>query len=189
MTEQPVSREVAAELHKLARPASAFDLAVIVRQYESPLLRYALSLLRGRHDQAQDLVQDAFIRLHRQVDEKGSASILDMTSWLYRVVHNLSVDAARKRKSRDNAESAPRPTNETESTLGSMIKREACRTAMTELDRLDEPQRQLIMLKVIEGLTLRQISEVTGMSVGNANYHLSRGMKELSRRMRVQEAI
>ena len=56
---------------------------------ESPLLSYALRLISGR-DVAEDLVQEAFMKLHSQF-----ADVREPRRWLYRTVHNLALNHRR----------------------------------------------------------------------------------------------
>src|SRR5262245_13098215 len=56
---------------------------------ESPLLNYALRLVVARNV-AEDLVQDAFMKLHRQF-----AEVREPRRWLYRTVHNLALNHRR----------------------------------------------------------------------------------------------
>src|SRR5271165_5082689 len=57
---------------------------------ESPLLGYA-QRITGDFDLAQDLVQDAFMKLHAQFDE-----IREPRRWLYRTVHNAALNQRRQ---------------------------------------------------------------------------------------------
>ncbi|MHC4286210.1 MAG: RNA polymerase sigma factor [Planctomycetota bacterium] len=55
----------------------------------------------GRIDhEAEDVVQEAFVRLHRQVAGHGSGSVKHLTTWLFRVTHNLTIDMLRRRSKR-----------------------------------------------------------------------------------------
>ena len=44
-----------------------------------------------------DVVQEAFLSLHRHVRQHGQASVVNPAAWLWRVAHNLAIDAIRKR--------------------------------------------------------------------------------------------
>ena len=67
-------------------------LSILFTDLESPLLRYAIKLVEKR-EIAEDLVQDAFIRLHAHYDK-----VKNHRSWLYRTVHNLAMDHHRASK-------------------------------------------------------------------------------------------
>ena len=60
---------------------------------------------------------------------------------------------------------------------------------MAELRDLPDQQKQVLLLKVIGDMSLRQISKVTGMSVSNASYRLNQGLRELSRRLKLANVI
>src|SRR5205814_2980924 len=57
--------------------------------HESALLAYAQSLVR-QNEAAQDIVQEAFMRLHAEFD-----SVRQPQAWLYRTVHNLALNHVR----------------------------------------------------------------------------------------------
>ena len=65
---------------------------------ESPLLSYALRLM-GDREVAEDLVQEAFMKLHTQF-----AEVREPRRWLYRTVHNLALNHRR-----DSAKNHPAP--------------------------------------------------------------------------------
>ena len=179
----------------LVAPPSAEDLAALIDCYQTPLLRYTRNLINSAAD-TEDVVQEAFLRLHRQVQEQGAESIQNAKSWLFRVAHNLSMDW-RRRKMRTvaaqdklttqadaNAEHNRPPLADED-----LIERETIGLAMSFLDRLAEPEQQIIRLKVIEGLTLREIADVLGLSVGNVYYRLNQGLGDLARELKEADAI
>ena len=180
-----------------AKPSSgvatpdAGDLMAVVTHFQSPLLRYVGRML-GRYDgQSEDLVQETFVRLHRQVSTHGPDSVQHLTTWLFRVAHNLTLDTLRKKARRQNA--GPVPTDaaaEAEQAaddldaLGEVIHQEACQVALRELSQLDDTYRQVILLKVVQGMTLREVAEVVGVSIPTVNYRLNEGLGMLARRLR-----
>ncbi len=81
-------------------PAEAVDFATLVPRFEAALIRYVAQLL-GRSDQdLEDIVQDTFLRLHKQVHAHGDDSVQNVSTWLFRVAHNLTMDTLRNRKVR-----------------------------------------------------------------------------------------
>ena len=195
-----------------ASPVGAIDVAALVPRFESALLRYVSQLLGRRDDAIEDIVQDAFLRLHRHVAAGGAGSIDNVSTWLFRVAHNLTMDTLRRRKVRRDyqeglAQSERRAgeampgshsfashSGETAGgsdgdagagidALAELERREACQRAMAELAALPENQRQAVQLR-LEGLTVRQIAQVTDTSVGNVGYRISQGLAELSKRLK-----
>jgi RNA polymerase sigma-70 factor (ECF subfamily) len=150
-------------------PALAID--DVVTRFERPLLRYARSIV-GRGDAAQDVVQEAFVRLLGKV-----RSVRDLSAWLGRVTHNLAIDhlrrEARMRKLHTAVAAEPPPPEPAGS------------SAMTpalerELQRLAVNERAVIVLKVIEGKSYKEISALTGLSTSNVGYLIHHGLKKLA---------
>jgi RNA polymerase sigma-70 factor (ECF subfamily) len=170
----------------------ASDLMAVVAHYQSRLLRYVGHMLGRVDHEAEDIVQEAFVRLHRQVAGHGSGSVKHLTAWLFRVTHNLAIDTLRKRpQDRGLPEPTVDPSVLSEEqaadeldALGEVLRQEARQVALHELTQLDEQQRQVVLLKIIQGMTLREVAEVVGISVSMVNYRLNQGLTELARRLR-----
>jgi len=143
-----------------------FDFVEVVDQFETPLLRYVMHLM-GTANAAdpEDVVQEVFLRLHGQVEQHGSASIRNMKSWLYRVAHNRVMDLTRRK-------------------AAELVRKEAGDRAMSELQHLPEEEKHVILLKVVHGMKLREISEITGLTTGNIDYRIKRGLKTLATRLK-----
>jgi RNA polymerase sigma-70 factor (ECF subfamily) len=173
-------------------PLDAGDLMAVVAHFQSPLLRYVGQMLGRVDHEAEDIVQETFIRLHRQVVRHGSDSVKHLTTWLFRVTHNLTIDMLRRRtKSRRVPQTAVDPAALSEKqaadeldALGEVLRQEARQVALRELAQLDDQQRQVVLLKVIQGMTLRQVAEVVGISVSLVNHRLNQGLKELAQRLK-----
>lgn len=167
------------------------DLMAVVSHYQGSLLRYVGRMLGSTDNDAEDIVQEAFVRLHLQVKNKGSQSIRNLTSWLFRTAQNLTIDLIRLRTRRIktiNTTTEPdspqrEPVTEDLDALGEVLRQEAREVAIRELGKLDEQYRQVILLKIIQGMTLRQVAEVVGISTSMTNYRLNKGLEELARRL------
>ncbi|MHC4994462.1 MAG: RNA polymerase sigma factor [Planctomycetota bacterium] len=172
--------------------ATGFDFAAVIQTWQTPLLRYTGRLLGGIHDETEDVVQEAFMRLHQEVKAHGYDSIRNIRVWLFRVAHNLSMDVGRKRTRRQNkqervaqheADRAARTENRLDG-LGEMLRREATGKALEALQQLPEGQRQVILLKIIQDMTLREIAEVVGITPSNVNYRLNQGLKTMAAQLK-----
>ena len=174
-----------------ARAAEPFDFVAIVGQYESPLLRYIGQLLGSNRDGAEEAVQEAFLRLHRQVSEHGRASIENLSAWLFRVAHNLAISTVRRREleRRLREESKDDPLadgadGEPVNALDVLVRKEMCERALAELQMLPQKHKEVLLLKIIQGFSFREIGEITGLSVSHVSYRMNQGLRELSRRLK-----
>ena len=166
-----------------SKPESSGDpmaeLGELFATLETPLLNYAISLVQ-KPDIAQDLVQDAFLRLHERLDE-----VREPKAWLYRTVHNLAMSHHRK-YSRviamdfEDSDGFPEPVDGETLPDDRLERMEAVGMAMLCLDRLKENARELIQLKFVENLSYKEIAERTGLSVGNVGYKLHHAIKFLA---------
>ena len=68
--------------------------------------------------------------------------------------------------------------------LGEMIRQEATGHALAALKRLPDDQKQVIMLKIIQDMTLREIAEVMGITPSTVNYRLNQGLKAMASRLK-----
>ncbi len=170
----------------------AGDLMAVVAAYQGSLLRYVGHMLGSVDDEAEDVVQEVFVRLHGQISTHGPDSVTHLTSWLFRVAHNLTLDAIRKRtrvqQTREDCADLASPAEEQVAdeldALGEVLRREARDVALRELAQLDGDLRQVVLLRIIQGMTLRQVAEVVGVSLSAVNYRLNQGLTELARRLR-----
>jgi RNA polymerase sigma-70 factor (ECF subfamily) len=148
---------------------------------ESPLLSYALRLA-GQLNIAEDLVQEAFMKLHEQFD-----AVREPRRWLYRTVHNLALNQRRKDSKVvplpvNNEEDAPGPVEpaDTQPLPDEQIARlEGIGLVRLSLETLDKRSRELVKLKFNDGLSYKEISVRTGLSVGNVGYLLHHALKAI----------
>lgn len=148
-------------------------------QYARALYRYALSLL-GSADDAEDAVQEVFIRIARESGLLRRVS--DVKSYLYTGVRNSAYSILRKRRHRNNIEQA---------VCADLLSRSEVRAADPDLGlalckafaELPVEQREVLVLKAYDGLTFREISKTTGSPVSTVTsryrYALDRLRKAL----------
>jgi len=153
---------------------------------ESPLLSYALRLCDGR-EIAEDLVQEAFMRLHGQF-----AEVREPRRWLYRTVHNLALNHRRDSRKivsiasgvdpSHDTYSSPEPDVTDESPLPDeqLARIEGIGLVRLSLAALDERSRELIRLKFHENLSYAEISTRTGLKSGHVGYLLHHALKAIA---------
>jgi len=162
-----------------AERITAFD--VIVSHYEGALIRY-VSRIVCSEGAAQDVVQDTFIKLFRRwqdVLEPGPR----LSSWLYRVAHNRAVDHVRKQSRRHDLHErhASEQPEYADPDLGEAFRiSDGAAQAAAALKTLGEREQQLVMLKIYEDKSYKEISEITGLTTGNVGYILHHAMKKMA---------
>jgi RNA polymerase sigma factor (sigma-70 family) len=145
---------------------------------ESPLLRFAHGLV-GQRETAEDLVQEAFLKLHAHWD-----AVTNPRAWLFKSIRNLALNHLRDHQRETHSEfihEIAGDTPEPDQTLGRL---EAIGTLQLLVSELDPADRDLISLKYHENLKYDQISQRTGLSVGNVGYKLHHALKGLADALR-----
>jgi RNA polymerase sigma-70 factor (ECF subfamily) len=158
----------------------SLHMETIVAQHETALLRYAGRIVNDS-TAAQDVVQNVFIKLFRNWN--GQAPAENLKGWLYRVTHNEAVDHVRRESrlrvlhTRHGEESdviappAPPVREQKERTLA----------VLRHLGQLPPDAQQVVLLRLQEGLSYKEIARVTGRSVGNVGNILHRAVKKLAK--------
>ena len=175
----PESTDEASEADETSPTLSELFVAM-----EGPLLAYATKLMHTRND-AQDLVQEAFVRLHAHFDE-----VRQPRAWLYRTGRNLAFNHKRKHgrvvlfdPSGQDEGYSREPTDE-ETLPDERIERmEAVGMLMICLDRLEEDVKALVKMKFVEELSYKEMAVRTGLKVGNVGYKLHHAIKFLADEM------
>lgn len=153
-------------------------LRMVFDAEESSLLRFAYGLV-GQRETAEDLVQDAFLKLH-----KHWAEVKNPRAWLFRCVRNLALNHIRDHK-RETSMPEHADTPSTESTPEQALGRlEAVGCLQLLISELDPADRQLLTLKCQENLKYEQIGQHTGLSTGNVGYKLHHLLKTLADSLR-----
>jgi RNA polymerase sigma factor (sigma-70 family) len=145
---------------------------------ESPLLRYAFGLV-GQRETAEDLVQEAFVRLHAHWEEVASPR-----AWLFRTIHNLALNHLRDHQRETSLETQPEWASNSPDPEQALGKLEAIGTLQLLIAELPSEDRKLIRLKYHQHLKYDQISQCTGLSVGNVGYKLHHLLKHLADSLR-----
>lgn len=165
-----------------AEPPGAETIQELFAALETPLLNYAVRLA-GARELAEDLVQEAFMKLHAQFEE-----VREPRRWLYRTVHNLALnhrrDSAKIIPLNPGGENDDAPATDTTDPQPlpdeQIIRLEGIGLVRLCLESLDDRSRELIRLKFNEDLSYQQIGERTGLKTGHVGYLLHHALKALA---------
>mgnify|MGYP003579006274 CR=1 FL=1 len=162
-----------------ANAAAPETIETLFAALESPLLSYAMRLF-GKRAPAEDVVQEAFMKLHAQFGE-----VREPRRWLYRTVHNLALNHLRAGKKvvsmtppeegecEEASDPEPLPDEQ-------IVRWEGIGLVRLSLSALDARSRELVHLKFDEDLSYKQIAERTGLTVGHVGYLLHHALKTIA---------
>lgn len=146
------------------------------------LRRFALVLTRNRDD-AEDLVQETLTRAIAAIDSYQPGT--DLRAWLFRIMNNVHISAARKRQVRDSATTAlPDPVAEATQSL-----RVEVRQVLAALDELPDSQREAILLMALEDMKYKDAAEILNVPLGTFMSRIARGREALRRAMEGAKSV
>ena len=156
--------------------SNAFRL--LVERYEPKMARYAKRFF-FHGDDAQDLVQDIFIKAY--VNIRSFDAGRRFSPWIYRIAHNEFVNAVKKKqKERENVLRFdldvlfPHLVAK-ETADGEMARQEVLGMLTTSLDKLDAKYREPLVLYYFEEMDYKAIAEILRIPVSTVGVRLQRG--------------
>lgn len=163
-----------------AEPPKAETIEELFSALESPLLNYALRLA-GDLGVAEDIVQEAFMKLHAQWKD-----VREPRRWLYRSVHNLALNHRRDsgkiisldskvEESEGNDAADPQPLPDEQ-----IARMEGIGLVRLGMEVLDERSREVLRLKFTENLSYKEISARTGLKIGHVGYLIHHALKAMA---------
>ena len=144
---------------------------------EVPLLKFAYGYVK-RREVAEEIVQDAFVKLHEQWD-----SVEKPKQWLFKAVRNIALNSIRKSKRETLTDEVESETMETapDDKVGRL---EAVHTMRLLMGDLGEKDRALVKMKFEEDKSYSDISAKLEIGVGNVGYRLHHVLKALAEGLR-----
>ncbi len=168
---------------------SAF--AVIVDRYEAKLTRYIRRLGVHLHEDRQDILQDIFLKVYRNLN--GFDKALSFSSWIYRIAHNETITWHRKQKVRPEGHLASDADEiflfvaddpvSADKLLDSKIDAQLLRRALL---LLASKYRDPIILRFFEYKEYDEISDILKIPIGTVGTLISRGKKKLEHILKVK---
>ena len=177
LSSAPSAQTLTAPVVAFPVPAEKQTLVAFFEQEESALLGFTIGLV-ARRSVAEELVQEAFMRLHQLWEQ-----IENPRAWMYRSLRNLALNHLRDHSRETMVEEPESPAHEDtpDAALGRMEAIGMVRMLMAELPPEDQA---LLQLKYHDDLKYQDISKHTGLSVGNVGYKLHHLLKGLADALR-----
>jgi RNA polymerase sigma-70 factor (ECF subfamily) len=131
---------------------------------------------------AEDILQETMLRVWRSVC--AGEAIKNFRAYFYRVAHNLVIDHYRGRKEvsfEEILEGGEQFATKEKDALNLLADKDLAAAALKELD---EETRTIVMWRFIDGLAVKEISEILGKTTGNISVIIHRGLKKLREKMK-----
>ncbi len=146
----------------------------LVARYQQRLFWVALKLLGNRED-AMDVTQDAFLRAYRRL--RGFDRKRRFYTWIYRILVNQGIDVMRKRGRRGALPLFGDVVGAGDAPDSRALSDELRGRVWETLDRLPPRYRTLLILRDVEGLTGKEISDRTGVGHGTVRWRIHQARK------------
>ncbi len=147
-----------------ARTGDVEGYNLLVSRWEKRVFNYLLRLVSNRED-AMDLSQDVFLKAYQnlpKLDDPGRFS-----AWLFRIAHNEAFSLLRKRRPEGELTYEQAPVRGT-----ALLPIELSLAVETALGRLNEDQREAVLLKVYQGFKFEEMAEILGCPVSTVKSRL-----------------
>lgn len=164
------------QIIKKAITGDSEALNVLIDKYKDIAFNLALSIVKNRED-AKDITQDSFLKVLENINRFRSDS--KFSTWLYRIVYNKSIGFV-KRENRTNIVDYSGLVDISEKNDNQEDKIQELYKA---INLLEDTDRNIIMLFYLAEKSIKEIAQITGLSIGNIKVILHRARKKLFEKM------
>jgi RNA polymerase sigma-70 factor (ECF subfamily) len=152
----------------------------LVRKYQRRVYQTAFHIT-GRHGDADDAAQEAFVRAWRAMSGFDSRS--SFFTWLYRITVNVALNQLRGQKRRAGEELDERLESAEPAASVSAEERQLLRRVLLALAELPESLRLTLVLAAVEDLPYREIAELMACPEGTVAWRVNQARKQLRARL------
>jgi len=160
---------------------------LIVRQYWRKVFNVAYKFV-GKHDQAEDLTQEIFLKIFRSLDTFDRRA--NFQTWLISISRNLCIDHYRSvRKERETIDrdvdaNELAPASHDPGPVAALEQRDRVALLRRALAELPETLRTAVLMRDIQELSYQEIADRLGLPEGTVKSRINRGRTELARQIR-----
>lgn len=149
---------------------------VLVERHAPALARFAIS--SGAREEIDELVQDTFVRAFGSLD--GFRGDSAFRTWLFSIERRLLLDRRRAEKRRPQGSEIMETDSATEfDALDELVASEAVGRVNQAIARLTPTQREVFVLRVVEGLSYKEVATVVKTTEGAARVHYHNAMRAI----------
>ena len=159
----------------------------LVERYEKKLQRYIARLSGVGREDAEDILQDVFVKAYRNLNDFDST--LKFSSWIYRIAHNETVSHLRRSDSRPKIVDFKADYDFLDTVgkdfdiEGNIDKKILAERVATVLQVIDGKYREVIILKFMEDKDYREIGDILRKPLGSVATLVSRAKQRLKKEL------
>ena len=162
----------------------------LVEKYQTRIYQVVYGIVRNTED-ARDITQDAFVKAYKGLPKFRLES--SFYTWIYRIAYNLAIDLTRKQKRRQttgdfdetiatkDADGALLEQHHRDNPRKVVERKELYKLIMDALEKLPDEQKQIILLREVEGMSYKEIGEVMDIPEGTVMSRLYYARKKLQK--------
>jgi RNA polymerase sigma-70 factor, ECF subfamily len=156
----------------------------LIEKYQHRLLRY-LMYLTGQRDLAEDFFQETWIRVLERGGQYDGRR--EFSTWLFAIARNLVIDQLRRKRpvslenltNDDDAAPFDIPATGQPSAFDATVQREQNEQISAGMQQIAIEYRETLVLRFQEGMSIEEISQVTGAPLGTVKSRIYRGLSAL----------
>jgi RNA polymerase sigma-70 factor (ECF subfamily) len=166
-----------------ARTGDPDAFRLLVERHSQPIFRVAYRMTGNEHD-ADDVVQEAFLRAYRQIDSFEERA--NFGTWLHRIAVNCALDLLRARGRMDRYYGGDPEDAEMSGTIRTdpeqdrlLMSSELRKEVVAAMERLSGNERTAFVLRHFEGMPVEEIGKTMGIQVNAAKHTIFRAVRKL----------
>jgi RNA polymerase sigma-70 factor, ECF subfamily len=172
-----------ADLVRRARDGDTGAFGMLYEYYLDPIYRYIYFRI-GSHPDAEDLAEQVFINAWEALPrykERGYR----LSSWLYRIAHNVVIDHRRRDRTREELELTEESAGHADLPMPQeqLIQAETMAEVLRAMTTLSDEQQEIITLRFIEGLSYAEVAQIMGKNEGACRALQYRALAALARQV------
>ena len=163
-------------------------------QYHQAVFGFFLAKTSHR-EQAEDLLQETFLRVWKNIDDISGESTSRVKSWIFRVARNLLIDFYRRRDTRRSSQKELKQGSQNlkDYSRNGVAKKTHQDDTLARLDEeikcLPEEERTILHMSVMGELSSQEIGELLEMPAGTVRYRLHEARKKLKKKLKIKEEL
>jgi len=175
VTNELASRNDDVKLLSVVKAGNPSAYRGIVEKYQSRVYAMVYGMVRNRED-AMDITQDAFVKAFWNLSSFQLES--SFYCWMYRIAMNMAIDFLRKQPP-GRRRKVINTVDESSGDAKDLARRRFNKRIMDAVDELPLDQKEAILLRELEGLSYKEISDIMGIPEGSVMSRLFYARKKL----------